>query len=148
MNGFADHGLDESAFGESKAISAVKAFDAFREYTSVSRCRHISSMGGRLETRNIEESHIIEMSGLTTHPSQNQTLLPTTHLHRRRLDPLPNHPLHPPQHNRAPALVGGHNLPHLLRRKRHFSRPANQSGHRRRNAMFRPPHQRSRRCRR
>lgn len=31
MNGFADHGLDESAFGESKAFSAVKAFDAFRE---------------------------------------------------------------------------------------------------------------------
>ncbi|GAB7353768.1 hypothetical protein MBLNU459_g4158t1 [Dothideomycetes sp. NU459] len=29
MNGFADHGLDEDAFGESKALSAVKAFDAF-----------------------------------------------------------------------------------------------------------------------
>lgn len=29
MNGFADHGLDDSAFGENKAISAVKAFDAF-----------------------------------------------------------------------------------------------------------------------
>lgn len=30
MNGFSDHGLDEGAFGESKATSVVKAFDAFR----------------------------------------------------------------------------------------------------------------------
>lgn len=29
MNGFADSGLDESNFGENKALSAVKAFDAF-----------------------------------------------------------------------------------------------------------------------
>ncbi|KAK3672463.1 hypothetical protein LTR78_007770 [Recurvomyces mirabilis] len=29
MNGFVDHGLDDSAFGENKAVSAVKAFDAF-----------------------------------------------------------------------------------------------------------------------
>lgn len=30
MNGgFADHGLDEDAFGENKAVAAVKAFDAF-----------------------------------------------------------------------------------------------------------------------
>ena len=31
MNGFADHGLDEGAFGEAKGFSAVKAFDAFRK---------------------------------------------------------------------------------------------------------------------
>jgi hypothetical protein len=30
MNGFSDRGLDEGAFGESKATSVVKAFDAFR----------------------------------------------------------------------------------------------------------------------
>jgi hypothetical protein len=30
MNGFSDQGLDEGAFGESKATSVVKAFDAFR----------------------------------------------------------------------------------------------------------------------
>ncbi|KAK4556996.1 hypothetical protein LTR86_005977 [Recurvomyces mirabilis] len=29
MNGFVDQGLDESAFGDNKAVSAVKAFDAF-----------------------------------------------------------------------------------------------------------------------
>ncbi|KAK5135865.1 hypothetical protein LTR08_004514 [Meristemomyces frigidus] len=29
MNGFADHGLDNDNFGENKAVSAVKAFDAF-----------------------------------------------------------------------------------------------------------------------
>lgn len=29
MNGFKDHGLDESAFGETKGLNAVKAFDAF-----------------------------------------------------------------------------------------------------------------------
>ncbi|THV78369.1 DUF1692-domain-containing protein [Aureobasidium pullulans] len=29
MNGFSDHALDEGAFGESKATSVVKAFDAF-----------------------------------------------------------------------------------------------------------------------
>jgi hypothetical protein len=32
MNGFSDQGLDEGAFGESKATSVVKAFDAFRTY--------------------------------------------------------------------------------------------------------------------
>ena len=31
MNGFADHGLDEGAFGE-KGSNIVKAFDAFRKY--------------------------------------------------------------------------------------------------------------------
>ncbi len=31
MNGFADHGLDEGAFGE-KTGNIVKAFDAFRTY--------------------------------------------------------------------------------------------------------------------
>jgi len=30
MNGFAEHGLDEAAFGE-KTGNIVKAFDAFRE---------------------------------------------------------------------------------------------------------------------
>ena len=29
MDGFAEHGLDESSFGESNAFSAVKSFDAF-----------------------------------------------------------------------------------------------------------------------
>jgi hypothetical protein len=33
MNGFAEHGLDEGAFGE-KTGNIVKAFDAFREYCS------------------------------------------------------------------------------------------------------------------
>lgn len=33
MNGFAEQGLDEGSFGESKAFSAVKAFDAFRKPT-------------------------------------------------------------------------------------------------------------------
>jgi len=32
MNGFADHGLDEGAFGE-KTGNIVKAFDAFREFS-------------------------------------------------------------------------------------------------------------------
>jgi hypothetical protein len=32
MNGFADHGLDEGAFGE-KTGKIVKAFDAFREFS-------------------------------------------------------------------------------------------------------------------
>jgi hypothetical protein len=31
MNGFADHGLDEDAFGEKKG-SIVQAFDAFRKF--------------------------------------------------------------------------------------------------------------------
>lgn len=33
MNGFAEHGLDEGAFGEQTG-NIVKAFDAFREYCS------------------------------------------------------------------------------------------------------------------
>jgi endoplasmic reticulum-Golgi intermediate compartment protein 2 len=33
MNGFADHGLDEDAFGEKGGSSIVKAFDAFRKYS-------------------------------------------------------------------------------------------------------------------
>lgn len=35
MNGFANHGLDESAFGEKGSI--VKAFDAFRKSRELSR---------------------------------------------------------------------------------------------------------------
>lgn len=32
MNGFADHGLDDSAFGEKKGLSEnIRTFDAFRE---------------------------------------------------------------------------------------------------------------------
>jgi hypothetical protein len=31
MNGFANHGLDEGAFGEKGSGSIVKAFDAFRK---------------------------------------------------------------------------------------------------------------------
>lgn len=34
MNGFADHGLDEDAFGEKGGSSIVKAFDAFRKSRS------------------------------------------------------------------------------------------------------------------
>jgi hypothetical protein len=33
MNGFAEHGLDDGAFGE-KTGNIVKAFDAFREWYS------------------------------------------------------------------------------------------------------------------
>ena len=33
MNGFAERGLDEDAFGEKKgAFSGIRSFDAFREY--------------------------------------------------------------------------------------------------------------------
>ena len=33
MNGFAERGLDEDAFGEKKdALSSIRSFDAFREY--------------------------------------------------------------------------------------------------------------------
>lgn len=32
MNGFGDHGLDESAFGEKKGLSeGIRSFDAFRK---------------------------------------------------------------------------------------------------------------------
>ncbi len=32
MNGFADHGLDENAFGEKKGFSeGIRSFDAFRK---------------------------------------------------------------------------------------------------------------------
>lgn len=34
MNGFADHGLDEGAFGEKKGLSeGIRSFDAFRKST-------------------------------------------------------------------------------------------------------------------
>jgi hypothetical protein len=33
MNGFADHGLDEDAFGEKSTLKGLQTFDAFREYT-------------------------------------------------------------------------------------------------------------------
>jgi hypothetical protein len=33
MNGFADHGLDEDAFGEKSTLNGLQTFDAFREYT-------------------------------------------------------------------------------------------------------------------
>jgi hypothetical protein len=41
MNGFADHGLDEGAFGE-KGNNIVQAFDAFRKKFSVFSCFFIS----------------------------------------------------------------------------------------------------------
>ena len=35
MNGFADHGLDEGAFGEKKGFSeGLRTFDAFRMFLS------------------------------------------------------------------------------------------------------------------
>lgn len=37
MNGFADQGLDEGAFGEKKGLSeGLRTFDAFREFLSSS----------------------------------------------------------------------------------------------------------------
>ena len=36
MNGFADRGLDESAFGEKKGLSeGIRSFDAFRKSSNV-----------------------------------------------------------------------------------------------------------------
>lgn len=32
MNSYADHGLDEDAFGEKRGGSGLRTFDAFREY--------------------------------------------------------------------------------------------------------------------
>jgi hypothetical protein len=43
MNGFADHGLDEDAFGEKKA-GFVKAFDAFRTFPPSSFMRTANPM--------------------------------------------------------------------------------------------------------
>ena len=37
MNGFAQHGLDEGAFGE-KGSTIVQAFDAFRKYSHIAFC--------------------------------------------------------------------------------------------------------------
>lgn len=39
MNGFADHGLDESVFGEKKGFSdGLRTFDAFRESSVPQLC--------------------------------------------------------------------------------------------------------------
>lgn len=36
MNGFAERGLDEAAFGEKKGIGGgIRSFDAFREYRKI-----------------------------------------------------------------------------------------------------------------
>lgn len=36
MNGFTDHGLDESAFGEKKGLSeGIRSFDAFRTISPI-----------------------------------------------------------------------------------------------------------------
>jgi hypothetical protein len=43
MNGFANHGLDEDAFGETGHI--VKAFDAFRTYSGIPRILSRSAAG-------------------------------------------------------------------------------------------------------
>jgi hypothetical protein len=52
MNGFAEHGLDDGAFGE-KTGNIVKAFDAFREFYSSltsARCgdRRKTGIGGAI----------------------------------------------------------------------------------------------------
>lgn len=38
MNGFADSGLDESAFEDKQGLSALKTFDAFREFFQLFFC--------------------------------------------------------------------------------------------------------------
>jgi len=47
MNGFAEHGLDEGAFGE-KGSNIVKAFDAFRKCSNSNYSLRFSP--GELET--------------------------------------------------------------------------------------------------
>ena len=38
MNGFAERGLDEDAFGEKKSLTGgIRSFDAFREYPTFLR---------------------------------------------------------------------------------------------------------------
>lgn len=43
MNGFANHGLDEDAFGEKGGSGIVKAFDAFRRSLWAICCMEIQS---------------------------------------------------------------------------------------------------------
>ena len=41
MNGFADHGLDESAFSEKKGLSeGIRSFDAFRKNSPLIALSH------------------------------------------------------------------------------------------------------------
>lgn len=43
MNGFAENGLDEDAFGDKAGLSGLKTFDAFRRYFLFANVTHQTS---------------------------------------------------------------------------------------------------------
>lgn len=90
MNGFSDHALDEGAFGESKATSVVKAFDAFRMF------------------HHLPPSIISSSTTLTaTLHSQNETVVPDQDAKWRSMDALPRLRLVPAGSDRGAPLVRG-----------------------------------------
>lgn len=90
MNGFSDHALDEGAFGESKATSVVKAFDAFRMF------------------HHLPPSIFSLYSTLTaTLYSQNETVVPDQDAKWRSMDALPRLRLVPAGSDRGAPLVCG-----------------------------------------
>lgn len=90
MNGFSDHALDEGAFGESKATSVVKAFDAFRMF------------------HHLPPSIISSSTTLTaTLHSQNETVVPDQDTKWRSMDALPRLRLVPAGSDRGAPLVRG-----------------------------------------
>ena len=112
MNGFADHSLDEGAFGEKKGFSdGLRTFDAFR-------------MSFRLNL--IAVAFLLRCVQLTILSlSQNETHLHPALLNRR----LHNPPSHPNQHHpllhRAPPLVFRPRNTPLQRREGRLPRTAN-----------------------
>ena len=107
MNGFADHGLDENAFGEKKGFSeGIKSFDAFRKCFQTARvtCFLMTPSCAKYNSK---------LTVLTR--SQNQTYIHPAELYRRLHYFIPHHNQHIAFLYRAPALVLGPRDPSFQR---------------------------------
>lgn len=113
MNGFADHGLDEAAFGEKKGFTeGLRTFDAFRKlHTNLLHgvFPMINSLSMSITCNVSFHAHPQDSSfGIAlelTNASKNQTHLHPSQLRRWLRDAAPALLLFPPFAHRVPSLV-------------------------------------------
>lgn len=112
MNGFVDHGLDESAFGEKKGFSeGIRSFDAFRKIFPIPLRSYLINILDpqvmHLSTKMRKQACPLPKSTRLTSlfTSQNQTNLHPSKLHWWLHHPRPHHSLHSTLLHRAPPLV-------------------------------------------
>lgn len=108
MNGFADRGLDEGAFGE-KQSGGIRSFDAFRKantipvptYTMLSDI--VDCMIAAIFS--IDRFSRLLIKNLTIPCSKNQSHVHPSHNRRRICDNCPHHHIRNPNLFRDPKMV-------------------------------------------